>query len=161
MDFLDDPDMGRRTIWTDLNKIARVEELGLDVTKLFNATIDLALSEEFEDLVVQGKLRKIDSDLQEISMELKRMEERKSLLLKQRHDMETTKQDIEGSWEQTKARVYKAQYIRTLNQIIIINKYNQEVVESVAGDLIKSITRLEPDFQLQPHMVGLKKMMRH
>ncbi len=159
--LIDEPDMGRRTTYVDKNKLDRLAEMGIDFNALVRSSVELATSEEFEDLAVQGKLRQIDIDLVAIQAELERMSTRKVLLLKQQAELQTIKHHIESTWEQTKHRVHLSHYIRSLNQIIIVNNYNVVTVQVVAKDLIESITRLEPNFQLEPHMMQLKKYFHH
>jgi hypothetical protein len=160
-DPLEEAKMGRRTVYVDKNKIEELGNRGVDVNELVRATIDLALSEEFEDLAVDSKLRQLSSDLTEITVELAHIEERRTFLLTQQSELTEEKVFIESTREQTKRRAYLGRYIRSLNQIIVMNNYDYPTVVAVTKDLVNDITRMEPSFQLEPHMVMLKKYLHH
>lgn len=150
----------RSSVYIHGDKLEALKEKGYEsFNAIVNKTIDILLSEEFEDLAVEMKKNKIIEMIDEVNRDLVALKLREQSLMAERERLTRWRDTIQEEWDYTKNTVILSGYIKNLGRVIIACDYNEINVREAAQHLLDNITTLNPQFDLAKHIARLKDIM--
>jgi hypothetical protein len=152
---------GRTTLYLDKELIGKLIEDGWNVSALVSEALELVYSPDWEDMRILTKINIMENRKEEIEKELKILTLRTEALRVEDERLARNIDDTKTEWELTKRTTRLSGYITSLNHIIIVSMYDIEEIKSSAKDILDKIYELNPDFDLESHIMRFKTVMEY
>lgn len=147
------------SVYVDDNKVTRARALGFELSPILERSLDMVLSQEFEDLVINSKLAIFNERISEIKIAIAECQYRLKAYQSDLETLELEKQALLKDYEYTKRVIHINNLTQALNQIIIMQGYDLEATRNLADDIIQDLTKVNPSFNLEMHAERLKLIM--
>jgi len=152
---------GRTTVYVDMEKAQRIkEDLGIDLSKLASQALDIADSDLFGDIAVELRTKITNELIVETEDEIKKTESRLLLLQQRLVEAQGKRDRIQFEYQRTKKSIMYSRMVYQLNQVVIAAKYDVNATRIAAPEILKDILEVSPLFNLEVHIIELKKEMR-
>lgn len=147
------------SVYVDDGKVKRARELGFELSPTLERSLDMVLSQEYEDLVISSKLAIFSERMEGLKLAIIECQYRlKAYTL----DLETLVQEKEAllkDYEYTKKVIRINNLTQALNQTLIMQDYNVEVALEFANDIVDELISVNPSFNVYAHTERLKAIM--
>lgn len=151
--------MGTTSVYVDLDKAEEIGKKGFTVSQVVQTAMNLVLSDDFEDINVELRLKDLNDHIEKVKVEIAECEVKLELKRTLLERFTEQKETIENEWEAAKDTVVLAKHVRSLNQVIIASGYDVEVVRETAHELLEKIVEVNPQFDLDRHVKRFKDIM--
>ena len=147
------------SVYVDDDKVNRARALGFELSPTLERSLDMVLSQEFEDLVINSKLAIFNERISEIKIAVAECQYRLKAYEDDLKTLELEKQALLKDYEYTKKVIHINNLTQTLNQILIMQDYDLTATQNMARDIIEDLVKVNPSFNLEMHAAKLKMIM--
>lgn len=143
----------------DTELIDKVRSMGFSVSRFTERAIETLVSDGFDDFTLGLKIRLYKDALGEIASEQDACNKRHVELEQQHKDLTVALKDAMEQLEVAQSIGKLTKLTQRLNRIIIMNNYNADIVVDKAHDIIVDMMGLNPEFNLEQHILSLRRML--
>jgi hypothetical protein len=147
------------SVYVDDDKVKRARELGFELSTTLERSLDMVLSQEYEDLVMSSKLAVYSERIENLKLAIIESQYRLKTYTSDLDTLVQEKNALIKDYEYTKKVIRINNLTQTLNQTLIMQDYNIEVTLEFAGDIIEELIKINPSFDINVHAERLKIIM--
>lgn len=154
--------MGKKvtTVNLDEDDVIELQRRGIsNISEAARKGIKAMLSDYFDDVEVYIKIQIIEEEIEKIDDTLFNLNRRINKFNTQKKTLQSKLQSLHEEHE-TVLRVTRLSTLtQRLNSNIILNRFDLNLIESSANELITEIISLNPQFNLEHHILRMKEIL--
>lgn len=147
------------SVYVDDSKVTRARDLGFEISNLLDRTLDMVLSEEYEDMIIMNKLRIFDERIESTELSIIENQFRIQILEKDLGMLKLEREALVKDYEYTKRIIHVNRLTQAVNQILILHDYNVDESMPFAQEIVDELKEINPEFNITEHAKRLKIIM--
>ncbi|MCK9327664.1 MAG: hypothetical protein M0P69_19370 [Bacteroidales bacterium] len=147
------------SVYVDDDKVKRARDCGFELSTTLDRSLDMVLSQEFEDILVGSKLSIFDQRIDDIKLAMIECKCRLDAYNRDLEDLTKERTVLLKDYEYTKKVIRINNLMQSLNQIIIIQDYDIKTVLEFASDIVEELQKVNPAFTVEDQIARLKIIM--